>query len=250
MAIKRGVGLILLILFFTGTHAFALSLGTNITIWDKVGAANEDGEVEPGCVWDQKWDLEGFFLTGSTLTMVGGYNFKDGYGGFAPGDIFIDINGDAKYGPANTGSGGGNTVVKNTFGYDYVLDIDYSKSAYTVYSLNGSSTVTVYYGQNDESNPWLYSSGGIEVAKGVITFWSGLSDIQAAGLAGGNHYAAAVDLGFLAPGTQFIAHYTMQCGNDNLMGSGTAPVPEPATMILLGSGLIGLAGLGRRKSRQ
>jgi len=34
--------------------------------------------------------------------------------------------------------------------------------------------------------------------------------------------------------------------NDGV-NNGTSPVPEPATLILLGSGLVGLAGVGRRK---
>ncbi len=69
--------LILSVLLIAGN---AMAFGLEITIFDgnKGGSRNwwkyerEDQEVEPGMVDRQKWDLEGFFLDDTLLTMVGG----------------------------------------------------------------------------------------------------------------------------------------------------------------------------------
>ena len=78
----------------------ALALGMNITIFDNrpgnggAGVGLEDQETEPGMINNQSWDLEGFFLNNSILTMAGGYDFKVGCWGVQSGDIFIDIDED------------------------------------------------------------------------------------------------------------------------------------------------------------
>ena len=43
-------------------------------------------------------------------------------------------------------------------------------------------------------------------------------------------------------------HWTMECANDVIEGS-FSPVPEPATVLLFGAGLAGLAVFGRRRGR-
>ena len=248
--------LIITIFLFSGVSQ-ALNLGGNITIWDKMGVDYEDDEVEPGCVPSQIWDLEGFFLDGYTLTMVGGYDFVNGAGGQASGDLFIDINGDAEYGSDNDGDGYDHSIIKNTFGYDYVLDINFENKTYNVFQLSTDSyTESIYYTINQESNPWKYHSDGIEVdgyqnISFLDSYWSNLADDDVTGLSSwdsiNSHYAAAFDLSFLGHGTSFISHFTMACGNDDLMGSGAVPAPEPSTIILMCAGLLGLIGIRRIK---
>jgi hypothetical protein len=248
-------------------HAFALNLGDNITISDKNYNSSgnnwytnhEDGEVEPGMARHQGWDLEGFFLKDTMLSMVGGYDFVNGKSNLFSGDIFLDVDGDAEYGDIHNGGTAGNQSVNDTFGYDYVLDLNFDDCSddgdgcsYKVYQLTDDSfTRTSYYKQNQGSNPWRYESGGIDLGiGGSFGYDTGLSD-AAVGFEGGFHnVVSGLDLSFLGSEANFTAHFTMECGNDNLMGEGVTPpvaTPEPGTLALLGIGVLGFVGLRRRK---
>jgi hypothetical protein len=208
----------------------------------------------------QVWDLEGFFVKGNSLSMVGGFNFLTGapnYPQYSSGDIFIAAGAKPSYEASyrTDPAGRDNHIVDNSYGYNFVLDLDFvgtDGGTYTVLKIDATAEVeTAYYPQNEGSSPWCYVGGATAtIDTGSFSFLDNLKDLET-GFNGGNHYAlTGFDLSFLDAGLEYWTHFTMGCGNDNLMGyAETAPVPEPSTFVLMGAGG-GLLWLVRRRKSQ
>jgi hypothetical protein len=139
--------------------------------------------------------------------------------------------------------------------FEYAIDVStynaVNGTAKLYSGLTSSSWQKGYYSSTypsfQVSDPWQVKSGNY-TSQYIPFVYSGNQN---------NHYVmeAGIPLDYLdftAPGNQNLTiHWTMQCGNDylNLPASINA-APEPTSMVLLGIGLLGLAGLGKKKKNK
>ncbi len=226
---------------------------------DWIPFADDDGIVTPGG-GGQAFDAEYFFYKkeGDILSigLQAGFNIDQGY----------QTYGDNRYDAGDLAlSFDGNKDI-----YEYAFDFGkYTEGYFADTDRDKIDAVDAgLYRVTEWSNDIYFYSNSSPFAMKTGTEITGIGSITGAGFINGNgnfinnnSYSSldsywrtfSFNLAELTnkEGFNFAGldvHWTMSCGNDNINGS--APVPEPSTILIVGTGLAGLAGYRKKRAQK
>jgi len=222
---------------YLNTNLPSGGLDIDVITEDNAGPQTAWQYVGPGySYYGNQFDTEAIYFDNTStnvyLAVITGFPIggatAPGNPWFNTGDIGLDLNNDGIY--------------------EYGIDVQeydaVNKKAKLYKNLTAANWQNVYYSGFAASNPWRISSGS--TFDWVDFVYSGEQN---------THYVLEAGIPLSALGLNsnssqnLKVHWTMQCGNDVLnLPADVNPIPEPGTMMLLGTGLVGLLGI-RRKNR-